>query len=189
MAPDPAAAPNRLPCANVVKYAVVKDSRNAQVNSSIGSCDRRHRPCAAAVSPSLARSRSSSPFQAAAHGVRDVLPGGTARPFGRRALLVDAVKELVAICHRDPGVAHPDVELALVFLVGALRELRALGRHPPCVVGFGSHRPAFCLSASRNLDDMPLAAGVCSIGDSARPIFRLACRRSMERNKGIRFPP
>src|SRR6266436_1024657 len=69
-----------------------------------------------AGSPSLARSRSSSPFQATAHGMRDVLPGGTARPSGRRALLVDGVKELIAICHRDPGVAHPDVELALVFL-------------------------------------------------------------------------
>src|SRR5262245_63793525 len=98
---------------------------------------------AAAVSPSLARSRASSPVQAAAHGLRDVLPGGIARPFGRRAALVDAVKELVAICHRDPGVAHPDVEVALVFLVGALRKLCALGRHPPCVVGFRSHRPAF----------------------------------------------
>src|SRR5262249_16078377 len=63
-----------------------------------------------------------------------------ARP---RVVLVDGVKELVAICHRDPGIAHPDVELALVFLVGALRKLCAVGRHPPCVVGFRSHRPAF----------------------------------------------
>src|SRR5215471_13844886 len=75
---------------------------------------------AAAMSPSMARSRSSSPVQAAAHGVRNVLPGATARPFARRALLVDAVEELVSIGHRDPGVAHPDVELALVFLIAAL---------------------------------------------------------------------
>ena len=34
--------------------------------------------------------------------------------------------------------SHPDVELALVFLVDALRELCALGSHPPCVVGFRS---------------------------------------------------
>ena len=98
----------------------------------------------AAMSASLARSRSASPFQAAAHGMREVLPERTARPFPRRALLVDDVEELVPIGHRDPGVAHPDVELALVFLVGAQRKLCALGRHPPCVVGFRSHRPAFC---------------------------------------------
>src|SRR5262249_23857448 len=98
---------------------------------------------ASAKSPSVARSRSSSPFQAAAHGMRDVLPGRTARPFGRRALLVDDVKELVSIGHRDPVVAHPDVERALILLVGVLRKLCALGRHPPCVVGFRSHRPAF----------------------------------------------
>src|SRR5262252_7662936 len=131
---------------------------------------------AAAMSPSLARSRSSSPVQAAAHGVRDVLPGGTARPFGRRALLVDGVKELVAICHRDPGVAHPHVEVALVFLVGALRKLCALGP-PSAMRGRISIASTclLCLSASRNLDDMPLAAGVCSIDDSARSIFKLAC--------------
>jgi len=29
---------------------------------------------------------------------------------------------------------------------------------------------------------MPIAAGVCSIGDSARRIFKLACWRAMERN-------
>src|SRR5262245_2909280 len=115
--------------------------------------DRWSTARAAAVSPSAARSRAASPFQAAAHGIRNVLPGGTARPFPRRALLVDDVEELVAIGHRDPGVAHPDVELALVCLVGVLRKLCALGRHPPCVVGLGSHRPAFCLSASPNLYD------------------------------------
>ncbi len=106
----------------------------------------------AAVSPSAARSRPASPFQAAAHGIRNVLPSGTARPFGGRGVLVDDVKELVSICHRDPGVAHPDVELALVFLIGligALRKLCALGRHPPCVVGFRSHRPAFCCQQPR----------------------------------------
>src|SRR5262249_13067139 len=130
---------------------------------------------AAAMSASVARSRSASPFQAAAHGMRDVLPERTTRPFRWRALLVDDVKELVSIGHRDPGIAHPDVEVALVLRVGTLREFCALGRHPPCVVGLRSHRPAFCLSASPNLYDMPLAAGVCLIDDSARPIFKLAC--------------
>src|SRR5262249_33270652 len=60
--------------------------------------------------------------------------------------------------------------------------------HPPCVVGFGSHRPAFCLAASPNLHDMPLAAGVCWIGDSARPIFELEYWRSLELKRAVRFP-
>jgi len=137
----------------------------------------------AAVSPSAARGRPASPFQAAAHGIRNVLPGATARPFDRRALLIDAVQELVSISHRDPGVAHPDVELALVLLVGVLRELCALSSHPPCVVGFRSHQLAFCLSASLNLHDMLFVVGVCPIGDSARPIFGLGCCRSTEPNK------
>src|SRR5262249_47276928 len=38
---------------------------------------------------------------------------------------------------------HPNVELALIFLVGVLRELCALSSHPPCVVGFRSHRTCF----------------------------------------------
>src|SRR5215813_2705914 len=52
---------------------------------------------------------------------------------------------------RDPGVAHPDVELALVFLVGVLRELCALSSHPPCVVGFRSHQLAFCCQHPRSI--------------------------------------
>src|SRR6267142_41624 len=105
----------------------------------------------------------------------------TGTPSGRRALLVDDIEEREPICHCDPGVAHPDVELALVLLVSVQRELCALGSHPPCVVGFGSHRHNLLLSATPNLYDTPIARGVCSINDSARPIF-LSLRADALRN-------
>jgi hypothetical protein len=39
-------------------------------------------------------------------------------------VLIDAIEERGPICHLDPGVAHPDVEIALILLLGLLRELR-----------------------------------------------------------------
>src|SRR6266487_786221 len=109
--------------------------------------NRRRIPYSAAqLIASAARSRTAPPasLQAAAHGVRDVTPRGK-RPLGRQAVLVEDVQEREPICHRDPGIAHPDVEIALVFLIGLLRKLGAFSGHPPRVVGLGSHElPSVC---------------------------------------------
>src|SRR5205823_7739641 len=86
---------------------------------------------------SAAWSGTAAALERAAHRIRDITPGARGRQWCRRAVLVDDIKERVPICHRDPGIAHPDVELALVLHIGLLREPRALGRHPPCVVGLG----------------------------------------------------
>src|SRR5262249_2567990 len=55
------------------------------------------------------------------------------------------------------------------------RPARALRIGPPSAKRGRISIASTCLLfvASRNLHDMPLAAGVCSINDSARPIFSL----------------
>jgi hypothetical protein len=157
------------------------------------SADRR-----AAVSPSAARSRGASPFQAAANWIWNVLPGGTARPFPRHAWLVDAVEKLVSIGHRDPGVAHPNVELALVFLGGVLRELCALSSHPPCVLGLRSHRLAFycqlirthriCLSGPASVRSTTQRGPFFVCVRAQRPIFLFACALIWNEIEALRLP-
>src|SRR5262249_56746616 len=89
--------------------------------------------------PLAARSRAAPPLEATAHGIGNIAPGGGSRPLARQTVLVDDVDEREPIRYRDPGVAHPDVEIALVLLIGLLRKLCALSSHPPRVVGLGSH--------------------------------------------------
>ena len=93
--------------------------------------------------------------------------------MGRQAVLVEDIEEGEPICHRDPGIAHPDVEITLVFLIGLLRQPGALGGHPPRMVGLGSHDLPSVASTRQSDDDMPLAVGVCSISDSVGTIFAL----------------
>src|SRR5262249_18222625 len=128
-------------------------------------------PTAACKTPrSAARGRAPPPLQAAAHRIRDVTPGGRARQRGWRAVLVDDVEEREPVCPRNPGVAHPDVEVALILLVGLLRELCALRGHPPCVVGLGSH-------------DLPSIAG----SPEARSYACICARLSDQRLSGNYF--
>ena len=94
-------------------------------------------------SASAARSGAAPPIEAAAHGIGNVTPGGGSNPFAWQTVLVDGVEEREPIRYRDPGVAHADVEIALVLLIGLLRKLCALGSHPPRVVGLGSHHLPF----------------------------------------------
>jgi hypothetical protein len=83
--------------------------------------------------------------------------------LGRQAVLVEDVQERKPICHRDPGIAHPDVEIALVFLIRLLRKLGAFGSHPPRVVGLGSHElPSVCPQPQQVMIFLSRAASVRS---------------------------
>jgi hypothetical protein len=124
-------------------------------------------------SPLAARSWAAPPIEAAAHGIGNVTPSGGSNPFAWQTVLVDGVEEREPIRYRDPGVAHADVEIALVLLVSLLRKLCALGSHPPRVVGLGSHHTP-CVPDDLSVDHMPLPRGVCPISDSRRAIFVLA---------------
>src|SRR5205823_7801915 len=84
---------------------------------------------------SAAWSGTAAALERAAHRIRDITPGARGRQWCRRAMLVDDIKERVPICHRDPGIAHPDVELALVLHIGLLQIGRASCRERGWVLG------------------------------------------------------
>jgi hypothetical protein len=106
-------------------------------------------------------------------------------------VLVDYFEEREPIRYRDPGIAHPNVEIALVLLIGLLRKLCALGSHPPRVVGLGSHHlPSVAddfinrsyAAPARRLSDQRLSASYFCV-----TVFVLASRRTVERNSALRL--
>jgi hypothetical protein len=101
-------------------------------------------------------------------------------------VLVEDVQEREPICHRDPGIAHPDVEIALVFLIGLLRKLGAFSSHPPRVVGLGSHElPSVCPQSQQMMIFLSRSASVRSATHRElffSCLFALAHRPYVERN-------
>src|SRR5262249_30444928 len=84
----------------------------------------------------------------------------------QRRVAFEALEELATVGDRDPSVARPQIEIALLTAIGFAREPRAFGGRPPCLVGPRLHisHPAWlnlrpCSLASPVATWRPLSVG------------------------------